>query len=58
MTVLENVMLAPRLVLRKALGQDAANAGMLEKVGLADKDQSFPAIYPVVSNNASLLRAH
>ena len=43
MTVLENVMLAPRLVLKKSRQECRELAeSMLEKVGLADKANQFP----------------
>lgn len=43
MTVLENVMLAPRLVLKKSRSECRELAeNMLEKVGLADKANQFP----------------
>ncbi len=43
MTVLENVMLAPRLVLKKSRQKCRELAeSMLEKVGLADKANQFP----------------
>jgi polar amino acid transport system ATP-binding protein len=43
MTVLENVMLAPRLVLKKSRQECHELAeSMLEKVGLADKANQFP----------------
>jgi polar amino acid transport system ATP-binding protein len=43
MTVLENVMLAPRLVLKKSRQECRELAeNMLEKVGLADKANQFP----------------
>ncbi|AZV40961.1 amino acid ABC transporter ATPase [Peribacillus asahii] len=51
-TVLQNIMLAPM----KVLGQSEAEAKKiaqkyLEKVGIANKANSYPLNFPVVNNN-------
>lgn len=42
MTVAENIMLAPRLVLKKSRSECRGLTNMLAKVGLADKADQFP----------------
>lgn len=57
-TVLENVALAPKLVSKvdKTSAEKKA-LEMLKRVGLADKANAYPQVFPAVSSSASRLPA-
>ena len=52
MTVLENLIEVPVRVLRQPRAEAVAQAeALLEKVGMADKRQAYPAFCPAASNS-------